>query len=57
MTTDVRGDPMGTGRLAMILLHGRDLLAWLLRRDGVPALLVERSDDASLGRLPKAGAS
>lgn len=24
MTTDVRGAPMGTGRLAMILLHGRD---------------------------------
>lgn len=32
------------------------VLAWLLRRDGVPALLIERSDDASLGRLPKAGA-
>ncbi len=32
------------------------VLAWLLHRDGVPALLVERSDAESLGRVPKAGA-
>lgn len=32
------------------------VLAWLLHRDGVPALLVERADAASLGREPKAGA-
>jgi p-hydroxybenzoate 3-monooxygenase len=32
------------------------VLAWLLHREGVPALLVERSDGASLGRIPKAGA-
>lgn len=32
------------------------VLCWLLRRHGVPALLVERSDAASLGRIPKAGA-
>ncbi|TCK25832.1 FAD-dependent monooxygenase [Pseudonocardia endophytica] len=57
MPTEARTTPAGSWPVAIVGAGPAGLvLAWLLHRDGISALLIERSDAAPLGRTPKAGA-